>query len=106
MRRYQRELLAKADYSSRIAASPFGHKPSSPRLDPIGSPGPVTPLALEQGIDEGDYFLAGARATSPGGLAVSPKVDNGAGGDKAGEASISIRASSPNIGGRELSETN
>jgi hypothetical protein len=33
-------------------------RPMSPRLAPLGSPGPVTPLALEH--DEG-YLLAGAR---------------------------------------------
>ncbi|KAL9108526.1 MAG: hypothetical protein Q9227_006741 [Pyrenula ochraceoflavens] len=105
MRRYQRELLAKADYSSRLAASPFGAKPDSPRLDPLGSPGPVTPLALERGGDSdntvGDYFLSGAAATS-GSPAVSPKVEGGMGGDKAGEMPMKIKAGSPKITGREL----
>ncbi|KAL2008166.1 hypothetical protein VTN00DRAFT_8148 [Thermoascus crustaceus] len=32
-------------------------RPSAPRLDPLGSPGPVTPLALEE---EGGYLVAGA----------------------------------------------
>ncbi len=32
-------------------------KPMSPRLVPIGSPGPVTPLLLEE---EGGYLVAGA----------------------------------------------
>lgn len=34
--------------------------PSAPRLDPLRSPGPVTPLALESG----DYLAAGALGTS------------------------------------------
>jgi hypothetical protein len=38
-------------------------RPVSPRLAPLGSPGPVTPLELEQ--NEG-YLLAGAHQTGPG----------------------------------------
>ncbi|KAK0659605.1 hypothetical protein DIS24_g3829 [Lasiodiplodia hormozganensis] len=54
---YQRELLANA---TRNMAT--GTKPASPRLNPLGSPGPVTPLELEgQG---GDYLTAGAKASS------------------------------------------
>ncbi|OJD33226.1 uncharacterized protein BKCO1_3200011 [Diplodia corticola] len=56
---YQRELIANA---TRNMAT--GSKPASPRLNPLGSPGPVTPLELEgQG---GDYLTAGAK--SAGGL--------------------------------------
>lgn len=57
MRQYQRDLIAKADFSSRLAASPFSAKPDAPRLDPLGSPGPVTPLALEE---DSDYLTAGS----------------------------------------------
>lgn len=54
MRERQRELIDRARMSSKIAASPMGVKPNSPRLDPLGSPkGPVTPLALEEAQD---YF--------------------------------------------------
>ena len=69
MREKQRELLEQARLSSKLAASPLGLKPGSPRLDPLGSPkGPVTPLALEQA---GDYFQIaraskGSTAGSPG----------------------------------------
>lgn len=51
----QRELL-----SASIRGSSAGQagKPVSPRLEPLGSPGPVTPLELER--EEG-YLLAGAR---------------------------------------------
>lgn len=38
-------------------------RPAKPRLDPLGSPGPVTPLALED--DEGDGYL-GAHRPSDG----------------------------------------
>ncbi|KAF2816842.1 uncharacterized protein BDZ99DRAFT_2917 [Mytilinidion resinicola] len=50
---YQRELLATASRSSRTAPGP---KPTSPRLIPLGSPGPVTPLELE-GHD--GYLMSG-----------------------------------------------
>ena len=50
---HQREMVSAAQ-----GASPMGHdKPMSPRLVPLGSPGPVTPLTLER--EEG-YLLAGA----------------------------------------------
>ncbi|KXT00692.1 hypothetical protein AC578_8253 [Pseudocercospora eumusae] len=50
----QREML-----NATLKASSPG-KPDSPRLAPLGSPGPVTPLELER--DEG-YLIAGARST-------------------------------------------
>jgi len=49
-----------------MAASPFTSKPDAPRIDPANSPGPVTPLALEDG---GDYFMVAGGpgpAESPG----------------------------------------
>lgn len=51
---YQRELVAAARAQS---PSQFD-KPASPRLAPMGSPGPVTPLELE---GEEGYLVAGAR---------------------------------------------
>ncbi|KAL8889908.1 MAG: hypothetical protein Q9205_005114 [Flavoplaca limonia] len=36
-------------------------QPSSPRLNPLGSPGPITPLNLE---GQNDYFVSGARKGS------------------------------------------
>ncbi|CAK4032012.1 Hypothetical predicted protein [Lecanosticta acicola] len=51
----QREMLSAAVRSPNSA-----DKPISPRLHPLGSPGPVTPLELEG--DEG-YLLAGARSS-------------------------------------------
>ncbi|KAL8818813.1 MAG: hypothetical protein Q9223_002630 [Gallowayella weberi] len=36
-------------------------QPSSPRLNPLGSPGPITPLMLE---GQSDYFVAGSRKGS------------------------------------------
>lgn len=53
---YQRELLANA---TRNMAT--GTKPASPRLNPLGSPGPVTPLELEG--QQSDYLTAGLRSS-------------------------------------------
>jgi hypothetical protein len=42
-------------------------KPVSPRLAPLGSPGPITPFELEESAAAG-YLVAGARmAEGPGG---------------------------------------
>lgn len=41
-------------------------KPASPRLEPLGSPGPVTPLELE---GPGGYLVAGALASGQNNLA-------------------------------------
>lgn len=51
---YQRETLA-----AHAAFQSTKEKPDSPRLEPLGSPGPVTPLELEG--QEG-YLIAGVRA--------------------------------------------
>lgn len=58
LQQYQRELVANATRSSRAVSSfSDGVKPSPPRLHPLGSPGPVTPMMLE---GHGDYLIAGA----------------------------------------------
>ncbi|OAX77743.1 hypothetical protein ACJ72_07955 [Emergomyces africanus] len=59
------DLVAGVTLTPRGSSSAGGGstKPSKPRLDPLGSPGPVTPLALEE--DEGGYFVAGASSSSP-----------------------------------------
>ncbi|RMZ92312.1 hypothetical protein DV736_g440, partial [Chaetothyriales sp. CBS 134916] len=45
MREKHQEFLNSVRLSAKAAALPFGQKPGSPRLDPLGSPkGPVTPL--------------------------------------------------------------
>lgn len=49
----QRELVASASRGPRTAPGP---KPTSPRLIPMGSPGPVTPLELE---GQDGYLTAG-----------------------------------------------
>ena len=54
---FQRELIASATRSSRTVSTTVSYKPLSPRLLPLGSPGPVTPLLLEE---EGGYLGAGA----------------------------------------------
>lgn len=52
----QAQILAQA-----YGGSGSGSKPISPRLLPLGSPGPITPLELEDSADTG-YVVAGARA--------------------------------------------
>lgn len=65
---HQREMLSAA---ARSSGSPTQvGKPVSPRLAPLGSPGPVTPLELEH--EEG-YLTAGARNASNG-IAVSDEL--------------------------------
>ncbi|OJD12347.1 hypothetical protein AJ78_07040 [Emergomyces pasteurianus Ep9510] len=62
--RQYRDLVAGVTLTPRGSSSAGGStKPSKPRLDPLGSPGPVTPLALEE--DEGGYFVAGASSSPP-----------------------------------------
>lgn len=56
---FQRETLA----AHNTGFTPLRERPSSPRLEPLGSPGPVTPLELEG--TEG-YLMAGAHAASHG----------------------------------------
>ncbi|KAL1968453.1 hypothetical protein VTN77DRAFT_1982 [Rasamsonia byssochlamydoides] len=57
--RQYRELIA-ASVAPPSSASPTSFsKPSAPRLDPLGSPGPVTPLTLE----EADSYMAAGSAS-------------------------------------------
>ncbi|KAI9701375.1 MAG: hypothetical protein M1820_006466 [Bogoriella megaspora] len=57
---YQKDIIATAMRTSQ-ATTPNGlsNKPDSPRLEPLGSPGPVTPLMLEE---QAGYLVAGVRA--------------------------------------------
>ncbi|OJJ82447.1 uncharacterized protein ASPGLDRAFT_49235 [Aspergillus glaucus CBS 516.65] len=49
--------------SSRVPSGQYSPSPSAPRLDPLLSPGPVTPLVLEEG---NSYLTSGASgATDP-----------------------------------------
>jgi hypothetical protein len=75
LRQYQRDLIAHAKLSSSEAATPGSAKPNAPRLDPLGSPGPVTPLALEE---EGGYLTAGMGSISNGGSPVMSGDDDSA----------------------------
>jgi len=54
---HQRELIASASRPGRGVPGP---KPTSPRLIPTGSPGPVTPLELE---GQDGYLMAGSSAS-------------------------------------------
>ena len=59
LQQYQRDVITTATRQPRPAASCTSGitKPVSPRLNPLGSPGPVTPMMLEE---QTDYLLAGA----------------------------------------------
>ncbi|GAB1312384.1 hypothetical protein MFIFM68171_02594 [Madurella fahalii] len=82
LQQYQRDMVAQAAMAasailsksastpSSAAASPHGrvpltifktHKPVSPRLRPLGSPGPVTPMSLED-----DYMALGGPLSAAG----------------------------------------
>ena len=59
LQQYQRDMIEQAALAGRM---PFpGAKPISPRLLPLGSPGPVTPMELEESAG---YLGAGAKALS------------------------------------------
>jgi hypothetical protein len=82
MREKHREFLESVRMSSKTAASPFGKKPGSPRLDPLGSPtGAVTPLALEEAADYFAVTGSGKRspAASPGGRSTHSAGSSGEG---------------------------
>lgn len=64
---YQREVLSAARASSPAP----GNQPISPKLAPLGSPGPVTPFELE---GEDGYLVAGARSSGADVTATSEEL--------------------------------
>lgn len=60
LHQYRRDLVDSATMSARSLLSPKLSKPSPPRLHPLGSPGPVTPLMLE---GQDDYLMGGSAAS-------------------------------------------
>ena len=63
LHQYQRDLVVNATRAASLALSPkTTAEPTSPRLNPIGSPGPITPLALESGDD---YLSSSGSLGSP-----------------------------------------
>lgn len=58
---HQKDLIQQATRGSLPSHLLF---PSSPRLIPMGSPGPVTPLTLEE--SQGGYLFAGSQSNPPG----------------------------------------
>jgi hypothetical protein len=61
LHKYQRDLITNATRPARLVTAPTLSDPVPPRLHPLGSPGPVTPLTLEE---KGDYLTAGAAASA------------------------------------------
>jgi hypothetical protein len=62
LQQYQRDMIAQARHAGlRGAPEDMANaKPSSPKLQPLGSPGPITPLELEE---SGGYMAAGMHGT-------------------------------------------
>jgi len=54
-------MIAQARISAQTSLGAQKKEPTSPRLLPCGSPGPITPLELEMDAEDG-YMVAGARA--------------------------------------------
>lgn len=85
LQQYQRDMVAQATQAARQIASGPGssahlaaahgvsvqkfqlgsHRPISPRLQPLGSPGPVTPMELEGHGGEAGYLGRGRPVPSP-----------------------------------------
>ncbi|KAF3768588.1 hypothetical protein M406DRAFT_107484 [Cryphonectria parasitica EP155] len=85
LQQYQRDMVAQATQAARHLANSNGasatlasvhgvtlqkfikgpHGPISPRLQPLGSPGPVTPMDLENQGGDGGYLARGRAVPSP-----------------------------------------
>ena len=74
LHQYQRDVVVNASRAaSRTAAISPRPRPTPPRLHPLGSPGPVTPLMLE---GHSDYLLAGSGGSQEG-HAIVERLING-----------------------------
>ncbi|KAF7899762.1 hypothetical protein EAF00_004098 [Botryotinia globosa] len=76
LQKYQKDMIAQArmvhaSVVSTPGESAPGSKPISPRLLPLGSPGPITPFELEE---SSGYLIAGQM--SSGGLAEGGLIEN------------------------------
>lgn len=60
LQQYQRDMVEQAAIMGRLQFT--GAKPENPRLVPLGSPGPVTPMELE----ESDGYLVAGMGGTPG----------------------------------------
>ena len=58
VQQHQDDFVNSARNAFRNAGNAPLPQPSSPRLNPLGSPGPITPLTLEE---QSDYFVTGPR---------------------------------------------
>lgn len=59
LQQYQKDLVEQAATAARMSIS--GVKPASPRLLPLNSPGPITPMELEE---DAGYLAEGANGTA------------------------------------------
>ncbi|KAH7390091.1 hypothetical protein BKA64DRAFT_112774 [Cadophora sp. MPI-SDFR-AT-0126] len=59
LQQYQREMIAQARAAAPMKQGGISKEPNSPRLQPMGSPGPITPFELEEADG---YMVAGSSA--------------------------------------------
>lgn len=67
LQQYQRDMVEQAALAGRMQVP--GMKPISPRLLPMNSPGPVTPMELEESAE---YLAVGAQNGYPTGSLLDP----------------------------------
>lgn len=61
IQQYQRDMIAQARLKSNDSIPLALKEPNSPKLTPLGSPGPITPFELEE---SDGYLVAGAKTST------------------------------------------
>jgi hypothetical protein len=74
LQQYQRDMVEQAALAARLSVP--GREPLSPRLCPLGSPGPVTPWELEE--SDGGYL---GKGKSEKGVVVEAIIEREASGE-------------------------
>ena len=101
LKQYQRDLITSATRSANIPIMPGGiNTPKGPHLQPRGSPGPTTPLTLDEQVD---YMAAGLSGTMLGEGSSREMVDRMIGDENDRRAGVHSGPSSPAVspaGGR------
>ena len=101
LKQYQRDLITSATRSTNTPVMPGGgNTPRGPHLQPHGSPGPATPLALDEQVD---YMTAGPTGTTLGESSSRELVDRMIGYENDRTAGLHSGPSSPAVspaGGR------
>lgn len=89
LQQYQRDMIAQAKLAGLADPSERrgNAKPSSPKLQPLGSQGPITPLELEESTE---YMAAGTRGTDREREAVVRMIDQERNGSGSGSPVLSV----------------